>query len=384
VPEDFRLADNMPFAALIVSAHDHDIRVLQEVLQELHVETEICTTASMAEAALLKQPVDAVLLDGDMPGVLDVIDALARRQEAESPRIIAILSTKDGLQSPFEMGAHFVLYKPISRDRSLVSLESALRSSDGERRLTNRRGVYFSTTVSSPTAEDVPVALFDLSSTGTTLQARKRLPSDSKLYFEFQIPGQSSTVRLSGNVVWQDSQGRAGIRFASVPTASRKALEQWLENADRDEPEELPEVAMEVERFGPMDRPGDRDPQPQSVVVRQNLVVPERKERRAQSRYRFDAGIRVSDQRSAIPNWCNIADISRGGCYIEFVTPFPKGTLLNLEVRAAGMRLRTCGKVQSSQSGKGMGIQFNIENDEQRHQINQIVEFLAVGSSLRK
>jgi hypothetical protein len=65
------------------------------------------------------------------------------------------------------------------------------------------------------------------------------------------------------------------------------------------------------------------------------------------------------------------------------VMPFPKGTLLTLELRAGAMRLQTRGQVQSSLPGKGMGVQFVIEDEKQRDQITQIVEFLAAGSSLR-
>jgi CheY-like chemotaxis protein len=373
----------MPLLALVVSSDDRDIRVLREVLHELHVETEVCASAATAGGVLVKRAVDAVLLDGDLVGALDMIDALARKTGVEQPRIIAILGGKESAHRAFEIGAHFILYKPISRDRTLVSLEYAFRSAGKDRRSGDRRGVYLNTTASSPAADAVPVALFNLSPTGAAVRAKKCLPPDSKLYFEFQIPGQKATVRLSGNVVWQDVQGRAGIRFASVPASSRKALDQWLENTDREENAEQPEVAMEVERFGPMDRPGDRDPQP-SLVVRQNLVVPAPKERRAQSRYRLNAGVSVSDQRSAVPNWCNIADISQGGCYIEMVMPFPKGTVLNLEVRAGSMRLRTRGKVLSSLPGKGMGVQFKIEDDAQRDQLGEITEFLAAGASLRQ
>jgi PilZ domain len=310
------------------------------------------------------------------------VDSLARRGTGEDPQIIAILGGREYSQRAFELGAHFVLYKPVSRDRSLVSLEYAFRSAGKDRRSTDRRGVYVSTIVSSPVVEEAPVTLLNLSPTGTALRSKKRLPPDSKLYFEFQIPGQNALVRLSGNVVWQDIQGRAGIRFTSVPATSRKALGEWLERVDRDEIEEPPEVSMEVDRFGPMDSPGDRDPQ--TLVVRQTLDVPARKERRAQSRYRFVAGVRVSDQYSATPNWCNIADISLGGCYIEMVMPFPKGTVLKLELRAGETRLRTRGQVKSALPGKGMGVQFDIENDAQREHLHQIVEFLATGASLRQ
>jgi len=373
----------MPLLALIVSVDGRDIRVLREVLRELQVETMVCSNAAEAGGALVKNAVDAVILDGDLEGIGDVIERMTRSQTANAPKVIAILSSREESQRAFEFGAHFVLYKPVSRDRSLVSLEYAFRSTGKERRDSDRRSMYFPTTVSSPVTDAAAVTLLNLSPTGTQLQAKKRLPPDSKLYFEFQIPGHASAVRLSGTVVWQDIQGRAGIRFASVPSASRKALDQWLDRVDREDSREVPEVAMDVDRFGPLDRPGDRDPMP-SVVFRQNLVVPPRKERRSQSRYALAAGVRVADQRSGIPSWCNIADISRGGCFIELVVPFPKGTQLTLEVRAGELKFRTQGEVKSSQPGKGMGIQFKIEDEAQRDQVNQIVEFLAVGSSLRE
>lgn len=378
----------MPLSALIVATDGQDIVVLRDILHELHVDSVVCGTASEARSALAAQPMDALLLDGDVPDMGAVINELAAAHAPDSPRvamkIIAILSGDNDSQRAFDLGAHFVLYKPVSRARSLVSLEYAFRSPRKKRRETGRHSVYLSTTVSSPVVDTAPVTVLNLSPTGTAIHAKKRLPPDSKLYFEFQIPGQAAVVRLAGRVVWQDIDGRAGIHFANVPAASRKALEQWQDRMDREDSGEDPEVAMEVERFGPMDSPGNRDPQPPPIVVRQNLVVPARKERRGQSRHRVDAGVRISDQRSAVPNWCNITDISAGGCYIEMVMPFPKGTILNLELRAGSMRLRTQGQVQSSLPGKGMGVQFVMEYPEQREQILQIVEFLATGSSLRQ
>jgi CheY-like chemotaxis protein len=373
----------MALLALIVSGDSRDVVVLQDILRELHVGSVVCRTASEAREVLAAKPVNAVLLDGDVPEVDEVIQELTRTQEAEPQRIIAVLSGNNDSRRAFGVGAHFVLYKPVSRDRSLVSLEYAFRTPAKKRRDTGRHNLYLSTTVSSPTVDTAAVTLLNLSPTGTALQTKKRLPPNSRLYFEFQIPDQASTVRLAGSVVWQDIDGRAGIQFASVPAASRRALQLWQDRMEREDAGDDPEVAMEVERFGPMDSPGNRDPQPPPMIVRQNIQVPARKERRGQSRYRVDAGVRISDQRSAVPNWCNIADISGGGCYIEMVMPFPKGTILTLELRAGAMRLQTRGKVQSSLPGKGMGVQFVIEDQKQRDQINQIVEFLAVGSSLR-
>ena len=372
----------MPLLALIVCPDARNISLLQEVLRELHVETETCETVAKAELLLRTRAVDAVLLDGDMPDVARLIGALAQCESGDQPRIIAFLNAKADSEQAFQIGAHFVLYKPLSRDRTQVSLEYAFRSAGNDRRKQERQPVHLATKVSCATIESTPVTLLDLSPTGTSLQTQKRLPPDSKLYFEFQAPGQTATVRMSGNLIWQDLQGRAGIRFASVPAASRKVLEGWLQQNEAALPEQEVEQHVEVERFERL----DLFPHPAQTpgVFRQDLPTPEREERRKRSRYRYGAGVRVIEERSKVPNWCNIADISENGCYIEMVRPFPRGTQLEMELRTQDIRLKLRGTVRSSHPGTGMGLQFGFDSEEQQRQLREIVQFLAAGSSLSK
>jgi len=372
----------MPLLSLIVSPDRRSVTLLQEVLRELHVETETCDTVAQAGLLLRTRALDAVLVDGDMPDVANLIDTLAQRKGSEQPRIIAFLNAKADSGEAFQIGAHFVLYKPISKDRAQVSLEYALRSAGKDRRNQDRQPVHLATKISCGAAEATPVTLLDLSPSGTALLAQRRLPPDSKLYFEFQAPGQTATVRMAGNLVWQDLQGRAGIRFSSVPTASRKILENWLQNQEPIAPEQTVEEHIEVERFERLDR--YPHPEDAPVVFRQNLPTPEREERRKGSRYRYGAGVKVAKQFSPVPNWCNIADISEHGCYIEMSRPFPWGTQLELELRTQELRLKLHGTVRSSHPGTGMGLQFTFENEEQRRQLQQIVQFLAAGSMASK
>ena len=77
--------------------------------------------------------------------------------------------------------------------------------------------------------EDVPAALVDLSEEGMAFRSDSKLPPYCKVYFQFALPGNSSLIRLSGEVMWQDSSGRVGIRFAHVPQSSRRVLNDWLQ-----------------------------------------------------------------------------------------------------------------------------------------------------------
>src|SRR5271155_5150003 len=70
--------------------------------------------------------------------------------------------------------------------------------------------------------------LGNLAEDGMGVNFGKKLPPTCKVYFQFQLPGQMKNVRLSGQVVWQDWNGRAGIQFVDVPQASRRVLQEWL------------------------------------------------------------------------------------------------------------------------------------------------------------
>ncbi len=99
----------MALLALIVSSDSRDVLVLQDILRELHVDSLVCPTAFEARELVAAKPVNAVLLDGDVPEVDDVIRELTRSQRAEPQRIIAVLSASNAPRRAFGVGAHFVL-----------------------------------------------------------------------------------------------------------------------------------------------------------------------------------------------------------------------------------------------------------------------------------
>jgi len=92
----------------------------------------------------------------------------------------------------------------------------------------------------------------DLSEDGLAIQSERRLPPRCKVYFQFNLPGDKSSVRLSGDVVWQDSSGRVGIRFVDVPQTSRRTLNEWIKGslaqlatAERTAPKVPPQATAE-------------------------------------------------------------------------------------------------------------------------------------------
>src|SRR5271157_789452 len=124
-----------------------------------------------------------------------------------------------------------------------------------ERRTRPRIPLQAQTSIAYAGKEDVPAALVDLSEEGIAFRSDTKLPPCCKVYFQFALPGNGSLIRLSGEVMWQDSSGRVGIRFAHVPQTSRRVLNDWLKVNTASPPEAIP-TASPVSTTG--DDPGLR------------------------------------------------------------------------------------------------------------------------------
>jgi len=91
-----------------------------------------------------------------------------------------------------------------------------------------RATVHAQATIDYANVEQEKAALIDLAEDGMSVQFGKKLPPLGKVYFQFRLPDQTLSIRLSAKVMWQDWKGRAGLQFVDVPKASRRLLDDFL------------------------------------------------------------------------------------------------------------------------------------------------------------
>lgn len=60
------------------------------------------------------------------------------------------------------------------------------------------------------------------------------------------------------------------------------------------------------------------------------------------------------------------SDVSRTGCYVDTLTPIPKGKSVHLVLTAGSETFETMGKVIYTSAGLGMGIQFDQPIDSKQ------------------
>lgn len=83
------------------------------------------------------------------------------------------------------------------------------------------------------------------------------------------------------------------------------------------------------------------------------------RERRRTPRYMFFASAELLEEKSEVRVASRVSELSRYGCYLDMMNPFPKDTHVLLKVwREEGNVLQTKGRIIYSQPNMGAGVVF--------------------------
>jgi len=305
-----------------------------------------------------------------------------------------VVSGQESIREMFALGVNFVLYKPVAYDRVRSSLRAARSAMRKEKRKSGRTAVHAHATVDYANVQQEKATLVNLAQDGMAVQFGKKFPPTSKVYFQFRLPDQGSSVRLSGQVIWQDWNGRAGVQFVDVPKTSRRLIEEFLSIhlPSEKQQDRFPDVTVEMEEPLPVatvsageqthgSEPGKSGVTAAAAAAKAQEAEPDAPSdadnRRAQTRYACRLGAEVYKTGTPVPHHCCLTDLSSGGCYLEVPLPFPSGSTVEILVRTYEIKLRLRGIVQASHPGYGMGVAFELRTKEERDSVKKLTDFVA-------
>ena len=376
----------MTLTSLLVCADEASAKVLRRVLEELYMHVEACPDVARAEMRLAQARFDLIVLDGESQ--VDVVGLLHQTRTSrlnDSTLTMVIVPGQDSIREMFSLGVNFVLYKPVFYERALSSLRAAQALLRKDKRRNARATVYTHAHIDYAGEEQAKATLVNLAEDGMAVQFGKKLPPTCKVYFQFQLPGQTANVRLSGQVVWQDWNGRAGIQFVDVPQASRRVLREWLRAslAEARELESTSELGVEVEHsISPKPdftsaNTQERRPESGRDGEASARLRSEPSNRRGKARYSCRIGAEVYKTGTSVRNYCHLSDLGPGGCYLEMPLAFPTDTPVEIVVRTHELKLRLSGEVRASHPGYGMGVSFKLNTKDERAGVQQLIDFVA-------
>jgi len=213
--------------ALILCRQQSALRLLAELLDELQIEQESCLTADEAIELLVQGRYSALVLDFDLPGAARVARMARMASVHRRPVVFAMVSKFTHVGEIFQAGANLMLYKPLAAEQVMRSLRAGRAFMQPDRRRSVRHKlealVYLQFGIAA-----LPGLILDLGMHGLSLQAAEPLPGIHKIPLRFVLPGTSHMVEGTGEVIWADDEGRAGMLFSYLTAASRRYLKNWL------------------------------------------------------------------------------------------------------------------------------------------------------------
>ncbi len=220
----------MALQALLLSRDPEVHRTLRRVLDTVNIDLELCNNPDQARTALGRGKYDAVLVDcDDTDKSHSILRELRQGKSNKSCIAFAIVHGQTTVQQAFEMGANFVLDKPISVDRATRSVRAAQGLIMRERRRYHRHLLRATGAILVDAGAELPVSITNISEGGISIECARQLDEGGAARLKFILPGAKRALEVKGEVMWSNPEGQAGIRFQVLPLDVKKELDTWLE-----------------------------------------------------------------------------------------------------------------------------------------------------------
>jgi len=308
----------MSLQALVFCSDEKVVRVLRRVLSELEIGIEQCTEAESAIHKLTRRRFEAVIVDCANQRTASRVLRSARSAPCNKRAVaVAIVNGQTGLGGAFDLGAHFVLYQPLSPERAKTSFRAARALMKRERRRNARVPIETPVTIQvNDGAGQLRAVTTDLGEGGIAIQLAHRPKNLGSVAIQLPLPGTEHIIECTGEVAWENPGRQLGLRFADLTPEMRDRLKAWLESR-----------APEFEEDDP-------------------------------------------------PAPCKLTDLSLGGCYLETGSPFPVRTRIILSMQIGGAQIRAEGAVLVMHPEVGMGVEFSQTTEQQREHVEKFIQAL--------
>jgi DNA-binding response OmpR family regulator len=305
----------MNLKSLLLSSDEKTIRILRRVLSDLEIVVEHCTQVDTAIRKITRERFEAIIVDcADPEQASQVLRGAKTAPVNKRALSIVLVESSLGLRGGFNMGAHFVLHKPLSNERAKSSFRAVRALMKRERRRQLRVPVQIP--VSCTGFRSYQAKTLDLCEGGMALQFADRIVNEESLRFSLELPGVDQKLEFRGDIAWEGQTNQAGVRFHDVPEQQQNILRKWLRS-------QLPE-------------PEHDDP----------------------------------------PVICQLTELSLGACYLRTISPFPQGTRIILGLQIADVDVHAGAIVRVAHPEFGMGVEFLQATQNQQDQVRQIIEAL--------
>lgn len=219
----------MPLEAMILCQDAEALKVLRRVCDELKIHSENATRPERARELLAKRRFDAVIVDcDDLAGGPEVLKALRHTPSNKRSLAFAVVNGKTSVRDSYDLGANFVLDKPLVFERVVRSFRAAHGLMMRERRRYYRNPLKEATVqLNLADGRQVRATLVNLSEGGMAFETKEKFILNTGVGVKFSLPRTANVIEAKAEVSWMRSD-LIGVRFLHMQQKMQRDLEQWV------------------------------------------------------------------------------------------------------------------------------------------------------------
>lgn len=218
----------MPLQALVFLQDPEALRITRQVFDSSNILCQVGTSPQQAIELLNKRRFDAIVVDcDDLEGGKQVLQQLRSSPSSKRAMAFAIINGGTTVREAFDIGANFVLDKPLTADRFNRTLRAAQGLMKREQRRYFRNVIETEATVSLPDGKELRGRILNLSEGGLAVKLPVQPQPTTAIRVRFFLPG-GLRIEAKAEITWLKENQAVGIRFAHMDAKMQRSLEQWL------------------------------------------------------------------------------------------------------------------------------------------------------------
>lgn len=217
----------MDVRALVVATDNITASMIRRAMNSVGVTPDENVKLEDVLGRARRQRFEAIVLDLTVAGTRELLGKLRSEPATKSAVLFALVDGKNTMREAFQLGATFVLEKPLALDRTLRCFRAAYGLIVGERRRYYRHRIAVPVAVVRSGGDPVTGYSIDVSTGGMLMELATPVAEDAQLKIQFGLPEVEDKVGAAAEVIWSKS-GKIGIRFTRFSKGSKECLSTWL------------------------------------------------------------------------------------------------------------------------------------------------------------
>lgn len=223
VHEFTNMTTDMAFECLLVSRDPGVLSIMNKLLGDLSISTNVCRNPAIALDNISEGNADLVIVDWQEDSA-DLLKRINQSRRWQKPTVMVVSELESDVP-----GTYSLLRKPVTTESGTRSLKQAYSKLLQGHRQHTRYTLMSSVTATNQDGRLIPISVTNIGEGGIGLSTKDLLVRGDVLSFALLLPDTEIPIVLGARVLWTRQYGAVGCEFTSLPQADRKRLFDWLE-----------------------------------------------------------------------------------------------------------------------------------------------------------